>query len=83
MSVSLDEKEDRLFDEKMETEHELFKKLDALIQAKWDSDTLKLEIEKLHENHEQLESELFDIYEQKEDKQRTELSKRGFKEEEN
>ena len=50
--------EDQLFNEKFDVEWELWGKLHTLIDASWDSNTLKRQIEELLKQYDKLEEEL-------------------------
>jgi len=52
--------EDALFSEKFDIEFDILDRIDILILCKWDSPTIKHEIEKLCEQREKLSRELFD-----------------------
>lgn len=55
--------EDRLYDEQFDIEFEILHKLDHLIGASWDSNTLKKEIESLMEQHSKIRNELYEYQE--------------------
>ena len=55
---------DQLYEEKIQKQYELFAKLDTLIKAEWDSNTLKIRIEKLAKERDRLEEEINDLEEQ-------------------
>jgi seryl-tRNA synthetase len=57
----LDKQESELFDELMAVEQELLDCVDNLISVKWDSNTIKLEIQELMKQRNQLQRELFEI----------------------
>ena len=61
----MDKKESELYDEQFDIEWELYSKLDHLIGASWDSNTLKAEIEELMKQLDKVKGELWNI--QKED----------------
>jgi hypothetical protein len=63
----LDKQESELFDELMTVEHDLLDCVDNLISVKWDSNTMKLEIQELMKQRDQLQRELYEI----DDKKRT------------
>jgi len=50
--------EEQLAAEFCETDYEIVEKLGILIKAKWDSPTIKFELEQLWEHHEQLNDEI-------------------------
>lgn len=49
---------DALQDEMFDTEYEILEKVKILVLCKWDSDTIKCEVEKLCEHHNKLIEEL-------------------------
>lgn len=53
------QEEDALHNELLDTEYELLQKVHILIKCKWDSDTIKLEIEKLAKQHSELWDECY------------------------
>lgn len=57
----MDKQESELFDELMAVEQELLDCVDNLISVKWDSNTIKLEIQELMKQRNQLQRELFEI----------------------
>lgn len=58
--ITMDKKhEDALMDEQFEIEFEIILKLTTLIDAKWDSNTVKIEIEKLVEDFHRIGRELY------------------------
>ena len=48
----LKEQEDQLCDSKFDLEYDIFEKLGSLIQAKWDSNSLKFDLSKMLSEHE-------------------------------
>ena len=61
--MTKNEREDQLYDEKFDIEYELFFKLRTLINASWDSNTLKIKIKELLEQWEKVEDELIELHE--------------------
>jgi len=57
----LNKQESELFDELMAVEQELLDCVDNLISVKWNSNTIKLEIQELMNRRNQLQKELFGI----------------------
>ena len=68
--MKTEQKHDQLMDENYEMEVEIFDKLETLIDAKWDANTLKLEIEKLVRQRNKVWEEIFEL----DDKQDSEES---------
>ena len=66
--MKTEQKHDQLMDENYEMEVEIFDKLETLIDAKWDANTLKLEIEKLVRQRNKVWGEIFEL----DDKQNSE-----------
>lgn len=66
--MKTEEKHNRLMDENYEIEVEIFAKLETLIDAKWDANTLKMEIEKLVKQRNKVWQEIFEL----DDKQNSE-----------
>ncbi len=60
--------EEALEKESYDTEREILERIQILIAAKWDSDTIKSEIESLMMQYEKLFEELGKIYEKKDDR---------------
>lgn len=60
----MDKQESELFDELMMIEQEILDCVDNLISVKWDSNTIKLEMQELMKRRNQLQRELFGIYDQ-------------------
>lgn len=60
----MDREESELFDELMMIEQEILDCVDNLISVKWDSNTIKLEIQELMKRRNQLQKDLFGIYDQ-------------------
>ena len=58
----LKKQEDQLCDSKFDLEHEIFEKLDHLIGAKWDSNTLKFDLTKLVTEHDKVSGDLYDVW---------------------
>lgn len=56
----MDKQESELYDELITVEHDLLDCVDNLINVKWDSNTMKLEIQELMKQRNQLQRELFD-----------------------
>jgi len=59
----MDKREDVLFDESLDVEHELFTLIEYLINAEWDSDTLKGKIESLMKQKDVIDQELYKLQE--------------------
>ena len=57
----MNKQESKLFDELMAVEQELLDCVDNLISVKWNSNTIKLEIQELMNRRNQLQRELFGI----------------------
>ena len=57
----MNKQESELFDELMAVEQELLDCVDNLISVKWDSNTIKLEIQELMKHRNKLQKELFGI----------------------
>ena len=57
----MNKQESELFDELMAVEQELLDCVDNLISVKWNSNTIKLEIQELINRRNQLQRELFGI----------------------
>lgn len=57
----MDKQESELFDELTTIEQDLLDCVDSLISVKWDSNTMKLEIQELMKQRKQLQSELFEL----------------------
>ena len=57
----MNKQESELFDELMAVEQELLDCVDNLISVKWNSNTIKLEIQELMNHRNQLQRELFGI----------------------
>ena len=53
-----EKKGNQIMDEKFDIEYDIFERLNALIMAKWDSNTLKLEIEKLNKQRQDMWNEM-------------------------
>ena len=53
------DKKDALFDEMFSLQDELHEKIGVLIKAKWDSNTLKLEIEKIYKQFKDIDYEIY------------------------
>ena len=51
--------EDALHDEIFEIEWEILEKVDILVSCKWDSNTIKNEVDKLCKQRNQIQKELF------------------------
>lgn len=60
----MDKEESELFDELMMIEQEILDCVDNLLSVKWDSNTIKLEIQELMKRRNQLQKDLFGIYDQ-------------------
>ncbi len=56
-----DKRENMLYDEKFDVEFDLFTLIEKLINAEWDSDTLKRKIESLMKQKNTLDIELFEL----------------------
>ena len=63
---ALKDREGKLYDEQFDIEYEVFKRLEYLIGAKWDSDTLKLELQQLVLERDKLLCELYKVQDQME-----------------
>ena len=61
----MDKQESELFDELMTVEQDLLDSVDNLISVKWDSNTMKLEIQELMKQRNQLQRELYEIDDKK------------------
>lgn len=57
----MDKQESELFDELMTIEQDMLDCVDNLISVKWDSNTMKLEIQELMKQRKQLQIELFEL----------------------
>lgn len=64
--TELDPKESALYDETFDIEWELYSKLRTLVDASWDSNTVKLQVEELLNQYEKAKHELH-IYQDKND----------------
>jgi len=61
----MDAKESALYDQYFDIEYELYMKLHTLIDASWDSNTLKLQIQKLLIEYDKIRCELDSYGEEK------------------
>ena len=61
----MDKQESELFDELVTVEQDLLDSVDSLISVKWDSNTMKLEIQELMKQRNQLQRELYEIDDKK------------------
>ena len=64
--MKLEELEDKLFEEQIDIEYELISKIKILSLTKYDSKTLKLEIDALLRSLSELEEDQLDILKEKE-----------------
>ncbi|MCP6727262.1 MAG: hypothetical protein KJI69_04500 [Patescibacteria group bacterium] len=60
----LKEQEDQLCDSKFDLEFDIFEKLGSLIQAKWDSNSLKFDLSKMLSEHEKISVDLYDVWDE-------------------
>ena len=64
--MNTERSKDQLYDEQFDIEWELYQKLGVLIEAEWDSNTLKQKVESLYKQYYNVRHEIF-LIEEKED----------------